>query len=42
MGSWFLIIFVFPFRKSCDPLVRAQSVKQPLFDSALNVSIFLS
>ena len=37
----FLIIFVSPFTKSRDPLVRAQSVKQPLFDSlTLNLSIF--
>ena len=37
----FLIIFVFPFRKSRLHLVPAQSVKQPIFDSlALNVSFF--
>ena len=39
----FLIIFVSPFRKSRDSIVRAQIIKQPVFDSlVLNVLSFLS
>lgn len=37
----FLIIFVSPFRKSCDHLVSAQSVKQPLLQSSVKYILFL-